>query len=71
MCKVYEFPVQMKLPEEVEQALQKLAEDYVKGINDLLEESSKYYSTEEEENAFMELLYSTYETVLLKTIEES
>ena len=69
MCKVYEFPAKVQLTKELEERLQKLAEDYIKEINNLVVDLEKQCSNEKELEELMELVFNTYAAELMKYID--
>lgn len=70
MCKVYEFPVAKKLPQELEERLEKLAKDLVELIDDSMEYFSDEDTSDEELAEIAEALMGVYSKAIANAIEE-
>lgn len=70
MCKVYAFPVKKKLPEELEERLDKVTKEYVDVMTDILEALCEDNPTEKDYENFMELMMTAYAKCIEKAIDE-
>lgn len=70
MCKIYEFPKAMKLPEELEKKLQRSAKDYVEILNEIVQYFEDEYSTDDDLLEIMETMLTVYVEAIEKAIVE-
>lgn len=70
MCKVYEFPVAKKLPQELEERLEELAKELVELINDSMEYFSDEDTTDEELAEIAGALMEIYSEAIANAVEE-
>lgn len=66
MCKIYEFPKAMVLPQYLENRLKESAKDYVKTLNDIMQYFENERFNDEDLMELMDIVLATY----LKAIEE-
>lgn len=69
MCEVYEFPMK-KLPKDLEERLQKIAEDYVKAVDDILNYIVDKYGEEDNAEDIMEMVTNFYTKAVLNAVEK-
>ncbi len=70
MCKVYEFPVAKKLPQELEERLEKLAKELVELIDDSIEYFLDEDASDEELAELGEALMGVYSEAIANAVEE-
>ena len=70
MCKVYEFPKQLNMPKEMEERLQKIADDYVELITWSLDYFVNEDTTEEEYEKITGMILETIGSCLINAIEK-
>ena len=70
MCKIYEFPKTVTLPEELEKKLQRSAKDYVNILNEIMQYFEDECSTDEEMWKVMETMMNVYLETLNEAIEK-
>lgn len=70
MCKVYEFPKQLNMPKEMEERLQKMADDYVELITGSLDYFVDEDTTEEEYEKITGMILETIVSCLVNAIEK-
>lgn len=68
MAKVYEFPVKKQLTEEQVVRLHEVAEDYIKVLNDILEDLGDEVRTEKDAEELTELVAYTYAEGMINAI---
>lgn len=70
MCKVYEFPEQTVLPEEIMDMLEQRAAEYVKSMNEVVQMIDNICETLDEYNEMTEKSIMYYSELLQKAVEE-
>ena len=70
MCKMYEFPTKMTLPEEEEDLLKLLGEAYAKALYNSLAKIVGYDTSHEKMAAVNELVHQAFLSGMTKAIEE-
>ena len=70
MCTVYEFPKQFKMPKEMEERLQNMADEYVELIQDSFDYFANDDTTDEEYEKITEMIMNTLIVSLANSIEK-
>ena len=70
MCKIYEFPKAMVLPQALKDRLQGSAKEYVKLLTEILEYFDNENFDDEDLLKVMEIILTTYLETIEKAVEE-
>lgn len=70
MCTVYNFPKQFKMPKEMEEKLQIMADEYVGLLTDSLDYFVDEDTTEEEYEKITEMILVELTSCLVKAVEK-
>lgn len=70
MCKIYDFPEQTVLPEEITKMLEQSAVEYIASMNEVAKMIDYICDTMDEYNELMEKSIEYYAELLQKAVEE-